>query len=124
FWPGTHVHGFEPVGPSMALSIVIDRASPRSRSEVVAALEVQTMGGQAALPPPGEQPAITSATTIHRRAVFPIAYERHDDTLIVAVCGRTFEWPDRFSTAAAMRLFDFLNAHSRVPVSAVLDACT
>jgi hypothetical protein len=123
FWPGTHVHGFEPVGPSMALSMVIDRASPRIRSEVVAELIVKTMGGRAALPAITERSAIAAGDTLERAAIFPIAYERYDDTLIVGVCGRSFDWPDRFSVGAAMRLFDFLNAHPRIVVSDVLDAC-
>lgn len=123
FWPGTHVHGFESDGPSMALSIVIDRASPRRREEIIAGLEVSTMAGKVALPPMIDRPPFTEADTIERRPGFALAYERYDDALIVGVCGRTFEWPDRNSLAAAMKLFDFLNAQQRVGVAAVADAC-
>lgn len=125
FWPGTHVHGFAPVGPSMALSMVIDRASPRSRAEVVAALEVQSMAGKAALPLPNEHHAFVSRdATLHRRVGAGIVYERWEDQLIIGVCGRSFEWPDRSSIPAAVALLDRLNTHSQVSVAEVLATCT
>ncbi|PRQ05289.1 hypothetical protein ENSA5_04080 [Enhygromyxa salina] len=127
FWPGTHVHGFAPEGPSMALSMVIDRACPRSRAEVVAALEVETMGGQAALPPPNgdeDHDFVTRGTTLRRRSSFPIAYARWEDALIIGVCGRTFEWPERASIAAAIELFDGLNERERVVVDELVEATT
>ena len=123
FWPGTQVHGAEPEGPSLALSIVIERASPRSRAEVVRGLEVATMGGHAARPAVNAQASLDLSGPLRRRAVFPIAYERHDDTLVVGVCGRTFEWPDRGSIAAAMALFDRLNTGEPATAEALIASC-
>ncbi|MEX1364726.1 MAG: cupin domain-containing protein [Nannocystaceae bacterium] len=124
FWPGTHVHGFETDGPSLALSIVVDRASPRSRPEVVAGLEHATMGGRTALPPVQEHPPLTLDDLIERRSAFALRYERFDDSLLVGVCGRTIEWPDRNSVPAAMRLFDRLGGRVRHSVRALVGACT
>lgn len=112
FWPGTHVHGFEPDGPSMALSIVIDRAAPQPRAEVVRALEIATMGGTAALPAVEEFVApVEPGMTLVRRAGIRLAHARWEDALIIGVCGRTFDWPERSSAAAACVLVDDLNAH-------------
>jgi hypothetical protein len=85
FWPGTHVHGFLPTGPSMALSMVVDRASPRSRGEVVAALEIQSMAGKAALPVPDEHAFVSRDATVQRRVGSRIVYERWEDQLIIGV---------------------------------------
>lgn len=123
FWPGTHLHGFETEGPSMGLSMVVDRISPRRREHVIAGLEIATMGGHAALPPATEPAPLADDDVIERRSVFALAYERCDDALIVGVCGRTFEWPDAASIPTAMRLLDFLRAHERVPVRTVIDEC-
>ena len=124
FWPGTHVHGFAPKGPSMALSMVIDRACPRSRGEVVAALEVQSMTGKAALPLPDEHAFVARDATLQRRGGAKIACERWEDQLIIGVCGRTFEWPDRASIPAAIRLFELLDTRERVTVTEVTETCT
>jgi hypothetical protein len=123
FWPGTHVHGMEAAGPSMALSIVVDRASPRERADVVVALEVATMGGRAARPDVDPHAEVDPGATLTRRSAFAIAYERHDDDLVVGVCGRVFDWPHRSSIPAAMRLFDHLNAVDTATVKAVVAAC-
>lgn len=123
FWPGTHVHGFECDGPSLALSIVVDRASPRSRADVVAGLEAATMRGVAALP--GINPTVTLADDdqVARRTTFGLAYESHDDALIIGVCGRTFEWPDRNSAPSAILLLDYLQTQPSTTVAAVLEEC-
>lgn len=122
FWPGTHVHGFEAEGPTLALSMVVDRASPRSQAEVAATLSCHSVGGKTALP------AVTDAQppqgTVHRRPGFAIHYERCDDALVVGVCGRTFVWPDRNSVAAAVRLFERLNAGDEHDVAELVRACT
>ncbi len=124
FWPGTAVHGMEPDGPSMALSMVVDRTSPRTRDEVVSSLSCSTAGGAAALPEVGEPPLVTPTSTFVRRGVFPIAYERIDDVLIVGVCGRTFDWPDVQSAGAAMRLFDALNADAVAMKTLIAECCS
>jgi len=113
FWPGTHVHGFEVDGPSLALSIVVDRASPRQKQDVVAGLEIATIAGRAALPAIDEDAAVNPDHELIRRSPFGLAYERFDDTLIVGVCGRTIEWPDPGSVAVAMGLFDQLRSSER-----------
>ncbi|KIG19551.1 hypothetical protein DB30_00060 [Enhygromyxa salina] len=123
FWPGTHVHGFAPVGPSMALSMVIDRASPRTRDEVIAALEVESMAGRAALPLPDEHAFVARDASLQRRVGARIVYERWEDHLIIGVCGRTFQWPDRTSIPAAVGLFERVNATERVSVSEVIGSC-
>lgn len=123
FWPGTQVHGFEAEGPSLALSMVIDRSSPRDRNAVLAGLEILSAGGRAALPPISPEAEVRADETITRRASFPLRYERFDDELLVGICGRTFEWPDRLSVPTAMRLFDYLDAHPEVSVAAVIEAC-
>lgn len=122
FWPGTHVHGFETDGPSLALSIVVDRASPRRREEVVAQLVHATMGGRTALPPVLEPTAPTDDAVVQRRSAFPLLYERFDDELIVGVCGRTVDWPDRNSIPTAIRLFDQLRTHEALSVRALVEA--
>lgn len=125
FWPGTHVHGFEAEGPSLALSIVIDRASPRRREDVVAGLEFATMRGKTALPAPEPCPPLTEDDFVQRRSVFALAYERYDDSLIIGTCGRTLEWPDRNSVTAAMTLLDLLGStHERLAVRDIADRCT
>ncbi len=121
FWPGTHVHGFAPEGGSMALSMVIDRASPRSRAEVVASVEVRSMGGAAALPGVDQLARVMKGTSLSRRSRFPIAFERWEDALLVGVRGRAFEWPDRSTMGSAERLFDYLNQRDRVVVDEVLE---
>ncbi|NVB39169.1 hypothetical protein G6O69_15105 [Pseudenhygromyxa sp. WMMC2535] len=122
FWPGTHVHGFEPDGPSMALSMVIDRASPLSRAEVVRALEVATMGGTAALPAVDEFAApVDPGARLVRRAGIRLAHARWEDALIIGVCGRSFEWPERSSAAAAAALIDDLEqTRGVIEVDAIL----
>jgi len=109
FWPGTHVHGFEAESPSMALSIVVERASPMTRAEVVKALEVRSMGGYASRPPVDENAYLEPGAALRRRGVFPLAFGRHDDTLVIAVCGRSFEWPEKHSIGAAIRLLEALD---------------
>lgn len=125
FWPGTHLHGFEAEGPSMALSMVIDRISPRCREDVVAGLQFATMGGKAALPLLEERPLLTEDDVIECRGPFWLAYERCDDALIVGVCGRTFDWPDPGSIAPAIRLLDLIRARrgERLPLRALIEAC-
>jgi hypothetical protein len=123
FWPGTHVHGMLPDGPSLAVSMVIDRASPRTRAEVISTLEIATLGGRTALPKIDDAFAVGPGDTLVRAASFPMAYERYDDTLIVGVCGRTFDWPDPASTRSAMRLVDALNERARVVVDELLRVC-
>ncbi|MBL4688441.1 MAG: hypothetical protein JKY37_27885 [Nannocystaceae bacterium] len=123
YWPGTYVHGMEPKGPSLALSMVVDRASPRTRADVVSSLETATQGGAVALPPVGEPYDVRPHSTLVRHAAFPVCYERHDDVLLVGVCGRTFDWPDTGSAAAAMRLLDAVNASTIVDVEAILSQC-
>jgi len=123
FWPGTHVHGFETKEPSLALSIVIDRASPRRREHVVAGLEVATMAGKPALPAIEARDPFGEDDLIERRPAFSVAYERYDDTLIVGVCGRVFDWPDRSLIPAAIRLFDFLDTCGPISLRNLIDAC-
>ena len=125
FWPGTHLHGFEAEGPSMALSMVIDRISPRHREDVVAGLKFATMGGTAALPMLGERAVLGEDDVVECRGPFGLSYERCDDALIVGVCGRTFDWPDPSSIAPAMRMLDWLDEHrgEHLPVRAVIEAC-
>lgn len=109
FWPGTHVHGFEASGPSMALSLVIDKTSPRLRPEVVSELEVRTACGAAALPAIAPVVEFGLDDRLCRRSRTPIAYERHDDDLIIGVCGRTVDWPDRASATSVVALLEDLN---------------
>ncbi len=109
FWPGTHVHGFEPAGPSMALSMVIDRHAPSPRAQVVRDLEFVTMGGTAARPPPERRPVLTPDAQLWRRSPFGIAHARWEDALIIGVCGRTFDWPEPASKSAALAAFEHLN---------------
>lgn len=123
FWPGHSVHGMEPDGASLGLSMVIDRASPRTRGEVVTALEIETAGGRPALPPMDGSADVQASEVLVRRSRYPLAYERYDDTLIVGVCGRTFDWPDPDSIVAAMRLVDELNAAPDIAVAEVLQRC-
>ncbi|PRQ03099.1 hypothetical protein [Enhygromyxa salina] len=123
FWPGTHVHGFTQVGPSMSLSMVIDRASPRGHAEVVNALEVLSLAGKAALPLPDEHAFVGRDASLQRRVGARIVYERWEDQLIIGVCGRTFQWPDRASIPAAVGLFELLNQSARVSVTEVVDRC-
>ncbi len=104
FWPGTHVHGFEADGPSMGLSLVIDRTAPRPRADVVAGLEVATLGGRSGLPTVDDSIDVPPGETLTRRPHAQLAFECHDDDLIVGVCGRTFDWPDRGSHTSATRL--------------------
>lgn len=110
FWPGTHLHGFDTTGPSMALSLVIDRNSPRSRAAVIEALETATLGGRAALPAVQDAAEVAPTDVLRRRPHAHLAFEAHDDALIVAVCGRTFDWPDPASQPAAGRLLAHLQA--------------
>ena len=124
FWPGTYAHGMEPDGPSLGLSLVIDRASPRTREAVISTLECATAGGRAALPNAETPPDFGATATLVRRAAYPVAYERFDDTLIVGVCGRTFDWPDPDSVPAAMRLFDAINAAAEHRVETLLAECS
>ncbi len=123
YWPGDYVHGMEPDGPSMGVSMVIDRASPRRHDQVVSTLEAMTCGGRAALPPMAEAAMLDPGARLVRRAAFPAAYERVDDVLVIGVCGRTFNWPDPGSTRAAMRLVDALNAQSVIAVDDVVARC-
>lgn len=125
FWPGTHLHGFEADGPSMALSMVVDRVSPRRREDVVAGLESSTMGGKTALPPVASRAPLTVDDVVARSGPFSLAYERCDDALIVGVCGRTFEWPDPASIPVAMRLFDMLarRGTAQLPIRELADEC-
>jgi len=123
FWPGTHVHGFESSGPSMGLSMVIDRAAPQPRTEVVRALEIATMGGTAALPPVEalDRP-VEPGMTLVRRAGLRLAHARWEDALIIAVCGRSFDWPERSSAAAASALIDALDQlDGAVEVDAIVE---
>ncbi|MEM6292246.1 MAG: hypothetical protein AAGA54_13305 [Myxococcota bacterium] len=106
FWPGTHVHGFETDGPSMALSLVIDRTSPRSRDDVIAGLEIATVGGRTALPPVTEGVSLNPDAPLRQRPNGRLAFEFHDDDLIIGVCGRTFVWPDPGSHAVAVKLLE------------------
>nr|MCH9688265.1 cupin domain-containing protein [Deltaproteobacteria bacterium] len=124
FWPGTFVHGMEPEGPSMGVSMVIDRASPRRRDQVVSSLETITSGGQSALPPMTEVEMLVPGTRYRRRGVFPAAYERLGEVLIIGVGGRTFDWPDPASAAATMQLIDVLNAQDEIDVDQVLARCS
>ncbi len=123
FWPGTHAHGFESSGASMALSLVIDRTSPRTREAVVSGLELATMAGTAALPAVDESLGVPSGGAVQRRFDSGLAYERHDDTLVVGVCGRTFDWPDPAAIPSAMRLFDFLRSHASTTLEAIMTEC-
>jgi len=109
FWPGTYAHGMQCEGPSAGLSMVVDRASPRTREQVISSLETQTAGGRCAMPAVDEGVMVEPGTTLVRTAVFPLAYERFDDVLMLGVCGRTLDWPDPHSIAAAIRLVDALN---------------
>lgn len=124
FWPGTFAHGMEPEGPSLGLSLVIDRASPRTREAVVSTLETATAGGRAALPAAQSPGDIAPTATLSQRTAFPLAYERFDDTLIVGVCGRTFDWPDPTSVGAAMRLLDAINAAPQHRVESLVAQCS
>ncbi len=119
FWPGTHLHGFDIEGPSMGLSLVIDRASPRSRQDVVAGLEVATLGGRAALPRVEEGLELDPAAALRRRPHARLAFECHDDDLIVGVCGRTFAWPDRTSQGAALPLLNALRTRETTSADAL-----
>lgn len=110
FWPGTHVHGFEADAPSMGLSLVIDRTAPRLRPDVVAGLEVATLGGRTGLPMVDDSLEVSPTETLTRRPHARLAFECHDDDLIVGVCGRTFDWPDRGSQPAAARLLAALQS--------------
>ncbi len=125
FWPGTHLHGFEAEGPSMGLSMVIDRISPRRREDVIAGLVSATMGGTAALPVAVSREPLTGDDVVQRRGPFSLAYERCDDALIVAVRGRTFDWPEPQSIPAAMRLLDMLEEHGgeSLRVRTLIDRC-
>jgi hypothetical protein len=121
FWPGTHVHGFEPEGPSMALSMVIDRQSPRTRAELIRELEVATAGGLPSLPLVDEQAFVTPDDTLVRRSRFPLRWARHEDALLVAACGRHFQWPSLGSIPQATRLFAALEASERVVVAELIE---
>lgn len=123
FWPGTHVHGFEYEGPSMGLSMVIDRTAPQSRAEVVRALEIETLAGTAALPPVDAYVRpVEPGMRLGRRMGARIAHALWEDALIIGVRGRTFDWPDRSSTAAAAVLIDELaTSEQPVEVDAILD---
>lgn len=115
FWPGTHVHGFDAAAPTMALSLVIDRTSPRAREDVIAGLEVATALGRTALPRVLDDLEFDPDTVLTRRASASLRFECHDDDLIVGVCGRTFVWPDNASQSAAADLLAALPT---------LDPCT
>lgn len=119
FWPGTQVHGFEVDGPSLALSIVVDRASPRRREEVESSLQVASMQGVAAVPPVVDAEPVQPGQTLHRRLGLRLAFERHDDTLILGVCGRILDWPDRISIPAALALLEHLSTGESFAVEAV-----
>jgi hypothetical protein len=121
YWPGSYAHGFEAAGPSMGLSMVVDRASPRQREAVVAGLEFATLGGTTALPPVDDAFDLRDGDVARRAYATGLAYQRYDDTLIVGVCGRTFDWPDFPSMRAATRLFDYLCTHEHVAVGEVAD---
>lgn len=123
FWPGTQVHGMEADGPSLALSIVIDRASPRRRDEVEAALQVSSMQGVSATPPVAEVDPITPETVLRRRRGMRLRWERYDDTLILGVCGRTLDWPHTFSIAAAVAMLEWLRQRDRMQARDVVEAC-
>lgn len=115
FWPSTHVHGFDADAPSMALSLVVDRTSPRAREDVIAGLEVATALGRTALPRVLDDLELDPDALLTRRASARLCFECHDDDLIVGVCGRTFIWPDHASQAAAAELLAALQT---------LDPCT
>ena len=121
FWPGSAVHGMESDGPSMALSLVVDRASPRTRQAVIDGLECATAGGRPALPAVDEHATIELSDVLERRSAYPLRYERFDDALIVGVCGRTFDWPDPRSTTDAMRLLDRLEAPPACSVATLIE---
>ena len=123
FWPGTQVHGMEADGPSLALSIVIDRASPRRREEVEAGLQVASMQGVAAVPPVVDPGPIGPETELRRRGGMRLVWERFDDTLILGVCGRTIDWPDTFSIPSAEALLMWIAGRDRMVVRDVADAC-
>lgn len=123
FWPGTQVHGFETEGPSLALSIVIDRASPRERGEVVRGLQVASMQGVAAVPPPVDAAPVEANTRLRRRAGMGLAYERHDDTLILGIAGRTLDWPDRLSIPSAIAMLEHVAALEEMVAGEVAEAC-
>ena len=106
----------------MAVSMVIDRASPRTREAVVSTLETATAGGRCALPPTDDGALVTRGQTLVRASAYPLACERFDDALVVGVCGRTFDWPDPDSITAAVRLIAELNARSVVVVDDLLEA--
>jgi hypothetical protein len=82
------------------------------------------MLGKAALPLPDEHAFVARDATLLRRVGASIAYERWEDQLIIGVCGRTFEWPDRASIPAAVGLFERLDASERVSVAELLTSCT
>jgi hypothetical protein len=119
FWPGTQVHGMDVDGPSLALSIVIDRASPRRRDDVASGLQIASMQGVAAVPPVVDAPPVTAEHNLRRRSAMRLAYERHDDTLILGVCGRTLDWPDRNSIPDAIELLDHLATQQEVQAGEV-----
>jgi hypothetical protein len=123
FWPGTQVHGFEAEGPSLALSIVVDRASVRQRHEVVSGLEVASMQGAAALPPPLPDAKVRPEDALRRRSSMRLTYERYDDTLILGVCGRTIDWPSRISIADVIALTEHLAAREHMVAGEVAKAC-
>lgn len=121
FWPGTAVHGMESDGPSMGLSMVVDRASPRTRAAVIESLECATAGGRPALPAMDEDASIELTDVLQRRSPYPIRYERFDDALIVGVCGRTFDWPDPRSAVDAMALLDALESPPPISVAQLVE---
>lgn len=118
FWPSTHVHGFDATAPTMALSLVIDRTSPRAREDVIAGLEVATALGRTALPRVLDELELDPDTPLTRRANARLQFECHDDDLVVGVCGRTFVWPDHASQAAAA---DLLRTLQTLPPSTAND---
>lgn len=123
FWPGTQVHGMEADGPSLALSIVIDRASPRRRAEVESALQVSSLQGVAAVPPVMDPGPIAPETRLRRRAGMRLRWERYDDTLILGVCGRTIDWPHTFSIPEAVAMLEWICARPRFHAREVIEAC-
>lgn len=114
FWPGTQVHAFETGGPSLALSIVIDRASVRHRHEVESGLAVASMQGAAALPPLLDAAPVMPEHSLRRRPGMRLAHECYEDTLILGVCGRTVDWPDRLSIPAALALLEHLSTQEQI----------
>ena len=123
FWPGTQVHGFQADGPSLALSIVVDRASVRHRHEVVSGLQVASMQGAAALPPIANAAPVKPGDKLRRRTAMRLAYERFDDTLILGICGRTLDWPDRNSIPAAIATLDHIASKQELEAGEVARTC-